>query len=196
MSRQRKLPEHPGRGLTKSLYPAGTAEHWGDGQSTPHLIHSSIHVNQAAVFKGSHFLPQAGNTWSLLLQALYVDCGVTENIENFFFPVDLLSLLFSQPFSVSLWAVIYCSGDSSVPSQLCACCAQDGAPGRSGCIPPQVHIVQATLGCFAKAESWQESTGLKENLIFFHEQHSNCSCNWSWHWETNKKPSMGSWQCF
>lgn len=74
MSRQRKLPEHPGRGLTKSLYPAGTAEHWGDGQSTPHLIHSSIHVNQAAVFKGSHFLPQAGNTWELA--AAGIVCGL------------------------------------------------------------------------------------------------------------------------
>lgn len=31
-----------------------------------------------------------------------MDCGVTENIENFVFPTDLLSLLFSHPFSLSL----------------------------------------------------------------------------------------------
>jgi len=74
MSLWRKLPEHPGRGLTKSLQPAGSAEHRGDVQSTPHSVLSSIHVNQAAVFKGNHFLPQAGNTREVA--AAGVVCGL------------------------------------------------------------------------------------------------------------------------
>lgn len=90
-----------------------------------------------------------------------------------------------------LWFTAPGTAVSLYPSKLCACCAQDGAPGRSSCIPPQGRALQAMLGCFAKAASWQESIGLKENFIFSMNSIGMCSRNWSLTLRDKQKPVCG-----